>query len=148
MDLDSSPSSASRMVRTMLYVGAGGVLIVHGLAHAALAYRGTSLLPGVGLRVLLGAAVAIAMVGFVIAGLGLAGARPMDRPWRGRSLATLSLVASLVAFAMAWIPGLWPGLLLDAVIASALLSSSGNATRIAQRDRRLLRRVSTITASL
>jgi hypothetical protein len=146
MNVDSPPSSVRRVVGTFLYTVAGAILVVHGIGHAALAYAGSGLVSSVGMRVLFGALCAIALIGFLIAGLSLGGARPMERPWRGRSLAMLALVASVGAFAIAWIPEFWPGLLFDAVVAIILFSSSATASNTARRDRSVLRRISTIGA--
>jgi hypothetical protein len=145
LSIDSPPSGVRSIVGKSLYIAAGVLLIVHGIAHAVLAYRGSDLVSVLGLRVLFGGACSIAVVGFVLAGIGLAGARPYERPWRGRALAMLAVIASVLAFVLAWVPELWPGLLLDGAIAIALASSSESASNATRRDRSVLRRVSTIT---
>jgi hypothetical protein len=145
MDINAASGGLRGIVRSALRALAAALLVVHGLSHAALAYRGFDLVRDVGPRVLFIAACAIAVVGFVIAGLSLARGRPLERWVRAWGIA--ALLGSVVAFAMARSPSpeLWPGLLLDSVIAVALLASSRSANRTAERSRSVLRRVSTIT---
>jgi hypothetical protein len=95
-------------------VAAGLLLVLHGLGHAVLPFRGmggvedTEL--GQSLMLLLGAAPLIA---YVAAGLGLMGARLLARIWLPLLLVAAPL--SLLALGLGFDGDLWPGLLFNCV---------------------------------
>jgi hypothetical protein len=105
-------------------VAAGLLLVLHGLGHAVLPFRGMGGVEGseVGrsLMILLGAAPLIA---YVAAGLGLMGARPLVRIWLPLMLTAAPL--SLLAMGLGFDTDLWPGLLFNsaALIAGTLALS-------------------------
>jgi hypothetical protein len=92
----------------------GWIVIAHGLSHAVLPLRGSlapAMLIGDWTPVLL---YAIAMAGFVAAGLGLLGLRPLDRAIS--PLLVLASGLSLVAIARFNDPSLWFGGTIDAAL--------------------------------
>ena len=92
----------------------GCLVIAHGLSHAVLPMRG-SLAPGLTHGDWMPVALyGVSMVGFVAAGLGLFGLRPLDR---GVSpLLVLASVQSLVAIVRLGDPGLWLGAACDVAL--------------------------------
>jgi hypothetical protein len=111
-----SPSTASgEMVMSMQVTRVlGWVVIAHGLAHAVLPLRGATapaFLVGdwipVGLYM-------VTMVGFVAAGLGILGAKPMDRAIS--PLLVLSAGLSIVAVVRMGDPTLWLGGVFDVAL--------------------------------
>ena len=93
----------------------GIVLVFHGLAHGVLPLRGAGMLgadPWV--NGLASGCSAIALIGFVTAGMGALGVRPFDRlAWW---IALVAAVSSMIAFRMLGDTELWPGMLLDLLL--------------------------------
>jgi hypothetical protein len=92
----------------------GWLVIAHGVSHAVLPLRG-SLAPGMLINDWVPAGLyAVGMVGFVAAGLGLLGLRPLDRAIS--PLLVLASGLSLVAVVRFADPTLWFGAFCDAVL--------------------------------
>jgi azurin len=91
----------------------GWLVIAHGLSHSVLPMRG-SLAPTVNGDWVPIALYAVSMVGFVAAGLGLLGMRPLDRAIS--PLLVLSSAWSLVAINRLGDSGLWFGAACDALL--------------------------------
>jgi len=104
--------------RNGVLLAAGIGLVLHGLAHAVFPLRGAgNHANSMAARILIELAWIIAMTGFVAAGCGLAGARPLRNFWR--VCLAVALAASLVAFSTMRRIDLIPGLLLDLLALSA-----------------------------
>ena len=113
------------MLKRLSPVILGVVLILHGLANMVLPLRGADAgAPGLWLPPVTALWV-IAIVGFVAAGLGVVGVRPL-----GRAIIPASLVAGVAALAAQfWHPDadLWPGVVLSAslpVLATLYVASA------------------------
>src|SRR5687768_5507128 len=92
----------------------GWLVIAHGLSHAVLPLRG-SLGPVMLIDDWIPAGLyAFGLVGFVAAGLGILGLRPLDRPIS--PLLVLSSGLSLIALARFGDPTLWFGAACDVVL--------------------------------
>src|SRR5687768_4033862 len=92
----------------------GWLVIAHGLSHAVLPLRG-SLAPAMQIDDWMPVGLyAIGMVGFVAAGLGLLGLRPLDRAIS--PLLVLASGLSLVAIVRFADPTLWFGAVCDAAL--------------------------------
>lgn len=90
----------------------GWLVIAHGLSHAVLPLRG-SLAPGYAMNDWMPVGLyMVAMIGFVIAGLGMLGLRPLDSAIS--PVLVLSSGLSLVAIARLGDPTLWIGGMFDA----------------------------------
>jgi hypothetical protein len=102
---------------------AGGVgLVLHGLGHAVFPLRGADMLGNSApARAILTGAWRVALVGFVAAGFGLLGVRPLGRIWR--YLVGISIGASVVALGALPQPDLIPGGLIDAFAAVVLFNA-------------------------
>lgn len=100
--------------------GIGLLLVLHGLAHAGLAQPARAaaegLTPTVG-AVELGWRLALA--GFVAAGLGLMGAPPWRRHWRG--LALVAALGSALALVAGGAEGRWVGVVLTVGLAGMVV---------------------------
>jgi len=101
-------------MRLALVRALGWIVIVHGLTHAVLPLRG-ALAPALLIDDWVPVALyTISLIGFVAAGLGLLGLRPLDR-----AISPILVVAaglSLVAIARLGDPGLWWGGVLDVAL--------------------------------
>jgi hypothetical protein len=105
--------------RLPLGLAAGAALVVHGLGHAVLPFRGAGRVEATALLRTIGdIGWLLALVGFVAAGIGVLGARPWRGVWTHVALA--STVASVVAILAFESPDLWPGLIGDAIVAWAV----------------------------
>lgn len=92
----------------------GWLAIAHGLAHAVLPMRGFLAFQAWEGDLMPTALYSISMVGFVAAGLGMLGVRPLDRVIS--PLLVLASGLSLVAIFVLGDPRLWPGTAFDLVL--------------------------------
>ena len=102
------------MARTTGRIALGFALVLHGLANAVVPLRGADqILPGVWSASVI-ALYEVAILGFVAAGLGILGVRPLTRFVARASIA--GGIASLPAWFALGHSDLWPGLLLSALL--------------------------------
>ena len=122
-------------------IALGFALVLHGLAHAVFAFRGSAGWQptfGGSHAMLIGYSVAI--VAFVAAGVGLMGSRLFHR-WK-TPLLLAGVFASIVALVLGWQADLWIGFAADAVIATYLLLHGRQRPLDARDERRFLARTS------
>jgi hypothetical protein len=101
-------------------------LVVHGFGHAVFPLRGAGNDANWPIaKVLIALAWIVAMIGFVAAGCGLAGARPLRAFWR--PFTAIAIAASVVAFAVMRRLDLLPGLAFDALALRAFYAWSNEA---------------------
>ena len=119
----------------------GVALVLHGLAHAVFAFRGSAgSLPTFGASHGMLIAYSVALVAFVAAGVGLAGSRLFHR-WK-TPLLIAGVSASMIALALGWQRDLWMGFAADAVIATYLLMRGPQRPLEPRDERRWIARTS------
>ena len=122
----SMPVHYSPAVGTAARVAAGLALIVHGLAHAVFASRGSAAaLPTFGGAYAMLVCYSLALVAFTVAGVGMLGSRVFRSARHPALVAGLS--CSLIALALGWDGDLWPGLAGNVAVAWYLLRRRGEA---------------------
>ena len=119
--------------RSLLRISLGSLIVLHGLAHAVLPFRGIVLYPPQQLwmspfplihTVILLAAFSLALVALFAGGIGILGSRVLAP--HAMRLVDLGLAASFVALIAGWSPASWWGLAIDAIIVGALVAA-GNS---------------------
>jgi hypothetical protein len=105
---------SGRVARVVVGIG----FVLHGLGHAVFPLRGAgSHANWAGAKLVIELAWILAMTGFVAAGCGLVGARPLRRVWR--VLTAFAVAASVVVFATVRRLDLLPGVAFDVLALSA-----------------------------
>ena len=116
--------------RSLLRISLGSLIVLHGLAHAVLPFRGIVLYPPQQLwmspfplihTVILLAAFSLALVALFAGGIGILGSRVLAP--HAMRLVDLGLAASFVALIAGWSPASWWGLAIDAIIVGALVAA-------------------------
>jgi hypothetical protein len=102
------------LLRTTLHTALGIALLLHGLANAVFPLRGVGTLPAGDWSLPLTLLYVVAIVGFVAAGLGVLGVRPLTR--LVLSTAFAGGAASLIAHAVLGDRDLWLGMALSAAL--------------------------------
>lgn len=125
-----------------LRIAAGLLLVLHGLAHAVFALRGSAgLLPTAAAAHAMLIAYSVAITTFVAAGVGLMGSRALHLVHV--PMMVVGLCASVVSLALAWNADFWPALPADAAVLWYLWRGAPSARALAPRDpRRFLARTS------
>jgi len=132
-----TPHARARLARI-----AGGVaILLHGLAHAVFAYRGSAgWQPSFGASHALLIAYSTALVCLACAGLGFIGSRVLY-PLRILAL-TAGTAASTIALALGWQRDLWPGVVVNAMLATYLIMRRSGEPIEPRDERRFLARTS------
>lgn len=125
-----------------LRIGAGVALVLHGLAHAVFALRGSAgLLPTAAAAHAMLIAYTLAITTFVAAGVGLMGSRALHLVHV--PMMAVGVCASTVALVLAWNADLWPGLVADVLVVWYLWKRTPASQVLPPRDpRRFLARTS------